>query len=1638
MVDAVRALSRHSASNPQGVAIVDRFRTVTWSELNDRVNAISAFLMEGGASAGTFVAVLLGRGPDAIAALLAIHKTGAAYVPIDPANPAERIESVRHQVGKHLFLTSREFQTLVGRDRQGVVFIEEVKGGVGGAEAAYVAPAPGDPAYVIFTSGSTGSPKGVVIDHLALRTFIESAITVFELTDTDRVLQFASLSFDASVEEIFPAIQIGAAIVLRDEVLWTPSELADAVERHGITVLDLPTSYWHELVDAQTREATWFVPEPVRLVILGGEAADVARAQRWNERAPRPIRLVNTYGPTEATVSATIWDVPRSVDLDTVLIGRPFPHVEARVLNAQLEEVEEGETGELFLGGPSIAQGYIGQPALTAENFVAASSDGLRLYRTGDLVRVTRDGLAFIGRRDDQVKLSGYRVELGEIESAARRVVGVTEAVAAINPDSQTLGLFVAGEKLSTEIISTRLAELLPSYMRPTSVVVAERLPKTVAGKIDRQSLWRLVAPVEMEPTAPGDDPAAVVLAVLREVLGVDIGPKDDFLGSGGNSLKAAQLVSRIAARLRKRLTIADVFSHPTAEALVTAIEYAAAAERVAIEPAEESREFGLTPEQERIWFFEQFQPGTTQYVIPAVARLEGHVDEIVLRKALEELSARHPALRTTFRSKDGTPMQAVHDDLPIPFVLDDVRRLEDPEEAAQLILQREVASPLDLENGPPARARLIRISDGSNIFSFCVHHLVSDGWSIEVIARDLTRCAAAFHAGESMPPLPKGDFASFARSLQQFLVSDSVAGSIDYWKHRLEGAPVIDLPLDHRRPKIRSFTPRHHRFSVPEDLTAEVGRIATNNGATLFMSLLSAFSILVSRYASVDDVVIGTPIAGRDEADLEDVVGLFVNIICHRIGLPDSATFAELLTSVRDQVLVNFEHRGLPFEHLIKSLELDRDPSRPPVAQVMFALHNTPDPQIALPSTEPTVITSETNAAPVDLTLDITENDGFLEAAFHYNGDLFTPETIDRMARHFVRLLESIVSDASAPLSELEMMDENEYKAVVDGWNQTAAPIPDVPVHESFREMAHRYPKRIAAQWGEHQVTYEELDDRSDRLASELLAANANGKLVGICAERSIDMIVGMLGILKAGAAYLPLDPEHPTERLKFMLNDAGVSILLSDRMLLEHLPEVPRILFLDDELPASKPPPIHVGSNDLAYVIYTSGSTGIPKGICIPHRGITRLVRNTDYLQLGTNDVVAQAANASFDAATFEIWGPLLNGGRLVGIDKDTLLSPKALEQQIARDGINVMFVTTALFNQIAVECPEAFGRLDHLLFGGEAVDPRRVRYLLRTSPPGRILHVYGPTETTTFATWHEFKEVPEDAVTIAIGKPLANTTAYICDPRLRPVPVGICGEILIGGPGVGTGYLNRPDLTAERFVPSPFEPDGGTLYRTGDLARFLPDGSIEFIGRKDHQVKIRGFRIELGEVEAALLAHPEIEDAVVLVREDEPGEKKLVAYVVMNTQEPSIQVKGFLRTSLPSYMVPSSVVVMESLPWNANAKIDRSVLPEPRESESRDRTLPRTDMEEQIARIWSQVLDVSEVGVDESFFDLGGHSLLATRIVSRINEAFDVDLPLRALFDASTIERFAPLVERSRGKGSSTRPKITRQPRTSSPSS
>ncbi|HKV10096.1 MAG TPA: amino acid adenylation domain-containing protein [Thermoanaerobaculia bacterium] len=1636
-----------AARTPEAPAVVFEGEVLTYAELDRRSGRLAAHLRRQGVGPESVVAVGLERSAGLVAALLGVMRSGAAYLPLDPSYPQDRLAFMLADSGAAAQVTARD--------------LEEAYGLAG--ELAPFSILPESPAYVIYTSGSTGQPKGAVNTHGALENRLLWMQEAYGLTAEDRVLQKTPASFDVSVWEFFWPLITGACLVVaKPGGHQDNAYLVDLVAREGVTTL--------HFVPSMLR---FFLEEPdlsraasLKRVIASGEALSPELEQRFFERlgAPFGTALHNLYGPTEAAIDVTAWACRPEDGRAAVPLGRPIANLAIHLLDRWLLPVPIGVPGELHIGGAGLARGYHRRPGLSAERFIPSPwGEGERLYKTGDLARRLPDGtLEFLGRIDHQVKLRGFRIELGEIESVLAGHPAVAEAVVAARQDTPGDTRLVAylvprGEETVPPAAELRrhLLARLPEHMVPAAFVFLPALPLTPSGKVDRRAL---PAPERLRPDlasawAPPRNPVEEVLAgIWEEVLGLpQVGIHDLFTDLGGHSLLATQVVARARRAFGIDLPLRALFEASTVAHLAERIEAArregTELRAPAIRPVPRAGDLPLSFAQERLWFFDQLEPGSPAYNIPTLSLLSGGVDPSLLGRALSALVLRHEALRTTFPTAGGRPAQRIHP----PFVVEvpeiDLRALPEPvrESEAARLSEAEALRPFDLVRGPLLRAATVRLGEGESRLLLTVHHIVADGWSMSILLREIGALYGAFAAGRPspLPPLPI-QYADYASWQREWLSGEVVEAQLGYWRERLAGAPpVLELPADRVRPAVQTYGGAREPLALSASGTEALKRLGRQEGATLFMTLLAGFQVLLSRASGQSDVSVGTLIAGRNHVEIEGLVGFFLNTLVLRTDVSGEPTFRALLARAREASLGAHAHQDVPFEKLVEELQPVRDLRHTPLFQVLFVLQNLPHEELRLPGLTLTPLRGERKVANFDLSLVLEEAEGTVSGALEYNHDLFDAATVRRTVEQLKTLLAAAAAEPDRPVAELPLMPAAELDQVLRRWNDTAVAFPlDRTVHELFAEQAARTPEAPALSWRGERLTYRELDRRTNRAAHRLREAGiGRGALVALFLHRSPALAEAVLGTFKAGAAYLPLDPLHPAARSRQVLGQAAPGAVVTTEALAPALAEVldglpagarPRVLRIED-LTAPGPEeslPAAAGPGDLAYVIFTSGSTGLPKGAMVEHVGmLNHLFVKVRDLELTAADVVAQTASQCFDISVWQLLAALLVGGRVHVVDDEVNLEPRRLLAEVRSEGVTILETVPSLLRVILDERSAAAALpLRWLIATGEALPAQLCRDWLAIHPEVPLLNAYGPTECSDDVTHHPVRTAPPASALVPIGPAVANLRLYVLDRSLRPVPPGTLGELCVAGVGVGRGYLGAPRRTAEVFVPDPLASrPGERLYRTGDLARFLPDGVLEFRGRLDHQVKIRGFRIELGEIEAVLSAEPGVREAAVLARRDRPregaaplpGEARLVAYLVPEAggTVDAAGLRSRLRERLPDYMVPAAFVALDRLPLTANGKLDRKALPapeEPRPELEPAYLAPRSSVEEVVAGIFSEVIGIGRAGVFDNFFDLGGHSLLATQAVLRINDAFEIEMPLRTLFERPTVAELALVIE------------------------
>ncbi|WP_344515806.1 amino acid adenylation domain-containing protein [Dactylosporangium maewongense] len=1628
------------AQTPDAPAVVFEGVPMSYRELDARANRLARLLIGRGVHTESVVAVAMRRSADLVAGLLAVLKAGAAYLPVDPDLPAERVSFMVGGAGAVCVLTdaasSGELPAGLGVP---VVTVDEPglparsDGDIG------VPVQPAQAAYVIYTSGSTGLPKGVVMSHAGVVNTIRWLLDEYGLTAADRVLHKTPIGFDVSVWELFlPLASGGCVVVARPGGHREPEYLARLIRDQRVTSAEFVPS----LLEAFVAEPAAAECVSLRQVLSGGEELSATLRDRFFEVLPA-ARLHNTYGPTEAAITVTSAECAPAAD-SVVPIGRPMANVRAYVVDARLCPVPPGVAGELYLAGVQLARGYVGRAELTAERFVADPFDaegGGRLYRTGDVVRWSADGeLVYLGRTDDQVKIRGFRIEPGEIESvlAAHPEVALARVIAREDTagDKRLVAYVVPADGAGAGLpaaLRAYAADHLPEHMVPAAVAVLDVLPLLVNGKLDRKALPAPdFAATATTGRAPADAREELLCLAFAEVLNTaSVGVDDDFFALGGHSLLAVRLVSRIRAVFAVELSLRTLFEAPTPAALARRLPGAGAARTPLVASARPPR-LPLSHTQQRLWFIGQLEGPSATYNDPMTLRLSGDVDAAALEAAWLDVIGRHEILRTVLPvAADGQPFQHV-------IAVEDLdwrlRVLEVTPSALSAEVAVAAGYAFDLAVEAPIRVSLIGTGTDERVLVVVVHHIASDGWSMAPLAVDISTAYAARLAGRApvWEPLPVqyADYTLWQRDLlgDENDPDSLVSRQVSYWRRALAGAPEeLALPADRPRPTVPSHRAHQLATEVPADLHLRLTRVARGQGVTMFMLLQAALAVLMSKLGAGYDIPIGSGVAGRNDEALDDLIGSFVNTVVTRTDLSGDPTFTELLARVRETVLAGYEHQDVPFERLVEELAPSRSLARHPLFQALLTMQNTADAVLDLPGLAADEIASGHAAAKFDIAViarEIFGPDGApagIRGGVTGSADLFDAETVATIGRRWVRVLEAVAADPALPLSAIGVMDDGELDRLLVEWNDTTADVPARSVPEMFAAQAARTPDAVALVADGVEVSYAELDAKANRLARYLHGLGVGTEsVVGLYLPRGEDMIAGLLAVWKAGAAYLPLDPAAPAERIGFMLADARAVALVSTEELLDELPpgrvrsialDDPRVTASVSSLPGAAPDGA-VLPDQLAYVIYTSGSTGTPKGVGVTHGGLANYVASVPArIGLAGPGRFAVLQGQATDLGNTVVFGALASGATLVVAPPGSVTDPIALGEFFAAERVDAVKVVPSHLAALGAGPAGLSGVMParSLVLGGEAAPAGLVRDLLSAADGRVVFNHYGPTETTIGVL-----TAPLDgSEVVPIGRPVVNTRAYVLDERLSPVPIGVAGELYVAGGQVARGYVGRSALTASRFVADPFDPAGGRLYRTGDLVRWTASGDVVYLGRVDDQVKIRGFRIEPGEIETVLLAHPRVVQAAVIARDDPAGDKHLVAYVVATDgdETPPDALRRYAGTRLPDHMVPAAVVALDALPLTANGKLDRRALPAPEYATTAGSgRAPANVREELLCQAFAEVLGLDTVGVDDDFFDLGGHSLLAVKLISRIRTLLQTEIDIRTLFEAPTVAGLA----------------------------
>lgn len=1656
---------QQAKQNPDAIAVMFEGEQLSYKQLNQRANQLAHYLMhEQGVVPDTLVGICVERSIDMLVGILGILKAGGAYVPLDPEYPVARLsymiedaklatvltqqhlmEGIPFGAAQSLCLNSEAFtQALAG---QPITNPETRRQGL----------SPDHLAYVMYTSGSTGKPKAVMQVHQTISNLVQSLAIVDGIDKPLRTLQYASINFDVSLQEIATAWHTGGCLWLisdaaKKDIAALPRMLYEAkIER-----LFLPPAILYWLTDSIDGNAS--LPH-LREIFVAGEALTYSHSVgKFRDAHPECV-MWNHYGPTETHV-VTRYRVDRAYD--RVPIGVPVSNTQALILNEHQQLVPRGVAGELHIGGAGLARGYLHRPELSAEKFIAnpyfdqhSTTSSKRLYKTGDLVRWLPDGnLEFLGRIDHQVKIRGFRIELGEIENRLINASKVKEAVVIAKPSEVGENYLVAYTAVNVEeqerpaftgSLRHHLSQDLPDYMLPSVFVFLDELPLTPNGKVDRRALPEPdLADQQDHYIAPRTEMEKILCELWQEVLGIDrVGIDDNFFHLGGHSLSATRLVGRINGTLDVNLPLKMLFSKPKlAELAEEILVLDKHLDRPLLLPA--SREQDLLPSyaQQRLWVLDRIDNGSAQYNIPAAVKLNGILNIKALTMAVTCIVERHESLRTCFSEDgEGRPLQVIRrvDEIDVPVT--DLSLIPEEELGLAQLISEEASRPFDLAADLMLRAQLVRLAEEEHILLVTMHHIASDGWSMSILINEFSQLYRAYKNGKENPlPALAIQYADYAHWQRRWLQGEVLAQQMEYWAAQLAGLPVVhSLPLNHQRPTLQSFVGKTYRSKIDKEASTALHALCEQHGATLFMGLHAAFSVFLSRYSNETDIVVGSPIANREQSEVAGLIGFFVNTLVLRSDLSEQPSFNDLLNQSKNTLLDAYAHQQVPFEHIVEHLKPERSLSHSPLFQIMLVLQNNERVSLDFPGLRISEMSNDSAVARYDLTLVARDGAEGLQLIWQYNTELFESSTIARMVEHFSILLEALITSPKENVFKVEMLSSAEQDKLLIHWNDTEIDYPgERCIHELFEQQVEKNPDAIAVVYEDISLTYKDLNKKANQLAHYLIEQGVKAdSLVGLCVERSLDMIVGILGVLKAGGAYLPLDPNYPEARLQHMLDDAEIKILVTQKHLQDSLDFAGdyQCIFVDHNQYLQNygtenivVEGISLGSGNLAYAIYTSGSTGLPKASILEHRGLSNLVQTQrKTFEVTATSKVLQFASFSFDAATFEWCMALCSGAQLCLLSQAVVEDASELSRRVRALGVSHATLPPALLPLLN---PEDWEQVTHLIVAGDSCPLA----LAQSWSKGRkFFNAYGPSEATVCTSIHRFNA---DEVCISIGRPIDNVCVYVLDQHGHPVPTGVTGELYVGGVNLARGYLNRPEITAEKFIASPFHDKNNTasserLYKTGDLVRWLPDGNLGFLGRIDHQVKIRGFRIELGEIENTLVDCPEVLDAVVLARDNSTGDRSIVAYVVVElsvTNEDANtdfsinggtsalieKLRQYLSQGLPDYMLPSAFVFLNELPLTLNGKVDRRALPEPDTFLLKSTYIaPQTQTEKTLCDIWKQILLVDKVSVNDNFFHLGGHSLKAVQVASAARSK-GLDLTVKILMEHQTVSAIASQIE------------------------
>ncbi len=1634
-------IEEQAKKTPGKTAVVYEDKGLTYQELNERSNQLARYLRKKGVGAETLVPVCVERSIEMLTAILGILKSGGAYVPIDPEYPADRIGYMLEDTGARIIVSSKASKEKLPK-QEGAEIIsidtdwEEIN--KESKENLEIEIALASLAYIIYTSGSTGKPKGVMIEHGSLLNYILNSQAHYITEDEDSTGSYIHLSytFDASVTGMFMPLIAGKPVVIASTKTMNVFEDENLQKYAPFDFIKLTPSHLELITEIETKDKAWFTKK----LVIGGEALHASHFNYFKEKGIE-AEIINEYGPTETTVGCSTYQFSTFDNQETgsISIGKPMDNTKMYITSPGGELLPAGVWGEIWIGGEGVARGYLNREELTHEKFIQdpfTKEGNQKLYKTGDIGRWQADGtIEYRGRKDDQVKIRGYRIELGEIENVLLQNEKIRQAVV-LAKTNKAGNKYLAGyvtpeEKFDKEAITGWLGSKLPEYMVPTLWIEVAEMPLTSNGKIDRRALPE-ADPSELisnEYVAPRNETEERLTKIWQQLLGVErVGIHDNFFELGGHSLLVMRLIWGIRKELSEEVAVKEIFIHPTIASLSTYLESRIGGHIVQqIERQPRQGKIPLSFSQERLWFIDQME-GSVQYHINAVLRLNGTLNQDALEKSLQYIVNRHEVLRTVFLEEDGHAYQQIKEKDLWQLDIVDGAKYKESNAALQQYTQQLVKKPFNLSKDFMLRATLLPVSEDEHLLVVTMHHIASDGWSMGIMVKEVASAYNSISGGRSIELSPlKIQYADYSIWQRNYLQGDLLENKLSYWKNKLKGIANLELPTDYQRPSVLNTKGAVKKFTLDKTFSEGLYSLSQDQGATLFMTLLAGFKVLLHRYSGQEDICVGSPIANRTQQEVEGLIGFFVNTLSLRSEVNGTLSFKDFLQQIKATTLEGYEHQDIPFEKIVEVVVKERDLSRTPLFQVMFVLQTTAEnTDVRLGNLKLSREVSLSNTSKFEITFSISENENGLQVSIEYNTNLYKEETIDRMMSHYKELLGSIIKNPEEKISKLRMLTSLEERQLLFEFNDSAVGYPhDKNIVGLFEAQVQKTPDNIAVVFEESSITYAELNKRSNQLAHLLGAKGVKeDALVPICIERSIDMIIGLLAILKAGGAYVPIDPEYPEDRINYMLENAGSRLVVTSllgKTKLHLTDDFGMIEMNGKDLSAIRAESeealkIKIKPSSIAYVIHTSGSTGKPKGVMIEHRNVVRLFETDKPLyDFNESDVWTMFHSFCFDFSVWEMYGALFYGGRVVIVPptatKDTVLFADLL----LKERVTILNQTPSSFYVLQDILVTRTNHIDirYVIFGGEALSPAKLKPWKQLYKNCRIINMYGITETTVHVTYQEIGWQQIENGNSIIGKTIPTLYAYILDSNQNLLPIGVAGELCIGGEGLARGYLNREDLTAQKFIKNPFINDPeARIYKSGDLGRWMPDGTIEYLGRLDDQVKIRGYRIELGEIETVALQSGLIKQAVVLARSNSGEGKRLVGYTVADGKLDKPLLTSYLHTKLPDYMVPQVWVQLDYLPLTSNGKIDKKALPDPGLTEfaTNEYVAPRNELESGLADIWKELLQVDRVGIHDNFFELGGHSLLVIILVSAIRKRLKIELTINEIFINPTIADFA----------------------------